>query len=158
MAAPCRRPIEEWEKPYLAAMGAILRQHRNTAHLSYRALSERTFISVRHLQRVERGQRRTRSRTLYVIARAIAAARLHDGTADDHLLPMTERIRQELVSAAGPALAPPSEYEDRVARRRVRRIRRKLSEAAKAERRALEARAKAEREFADRIMGRLDGL
>lgn len=111
--ARSRRPIEPDEIPHLEALGRRLLELREGAGLSRAALAFVSELSNSHLGSLERATRRTRASTLERIASALT----EDGEEG-------EALRAELVSLAGPALAPESEYAERVESRRRRRHRR----------------------------------
>lgn len=110
-----RRPIEDGEVPFLEAFGHTLRSLRNQAGLSQRDLAWLASISARHLLSLEHGLSRTRRSTVERIAGALAS----EGAGD------AEVLTAHLVALAGPALAPESEYAERVAKRRESRSRTK---------------------------------
>jgi transcriptional regulator with XRE-family HTH domain len=104
----CRRPLQPEETPYLIAVANRLREVRRSRGLTQAELAVAAELSRRHVERLEAGNRRTRRSTLSRIAEALGDPSLED----------------ELVGLAGPALAPESEYAERVVRRRQRRLRR----------------------------------
>jgi transcriptional regulator with XRE-family HTH domain len=109
-----RRPIRAEERPYLLAMGAALKAARLHAGLTTRAVAERSQLDVRHLHRLERGERRTRASTLHRLVAVLG-------------LDMAQRdvLLARLVAIAGPALAPESRFAWRVRGRRQRRARKR---------------------------------
>lgn len=107
-----RRPLEGWERPYVRAVGEQVRLLRRLAGITQLELATAAELGERGLRRIERGERRTRHSTL----RRLVTALTRDPAERVSLL-------QALVTAAGPALAPESEFEERVAARRGRRSR-----------------------------------
>ena len=105
--------VSETEVPQLRQLGRELQAQREGARLTQSALAQRSGVSRRHLQRLERGDRRTRSSTL----RRIAVAICGDTPS------AVEGSLGRLLDAAGPALADESEFQARVERRRSRRTR-----------------------------------
>jgi transcriptional regulator with XRE-family HTH domain len=103
----CRRPIEDQERPALAALGSAIAGYRQSAGLSVRALATAAELSPSQMSRIERGLRRTRMSTLARIATALG----------------DPSIAADLAAVAGIGLAPESLYAERVARRRQRRHR-----------------------------------
>ena len=118
----CRRPIEQPEVADLRVLGRVVRALRfdgerlvvNTHYLSLAAQLRR-----KSLWRIETGIRRTRRSTLRRLAKAAARLNPSAGTQDE--------IFDRLIEAAGNALAPPSKYQFRVDRRRLRRYRRRAA-------------------------------
>lgn len=111
-----RHPIEPLERPWLDDLGTLLRSARTAAGLSQASLAARACLSERSVRRLENGQRRTRASTLTRLAFAIAGPGDPAPSAD---------LLQMFLDSAGPALAPESEFSDRVdARRRRRNARR----------------------------------
>jgi len=117
----CRRPIEDWERPYLSGLGRSLRDLRigGDRPVSPALVSSLAEMHRVHLWRIERGLRRTRRSTLDRLAAALTKARPELGA--------PARIAARLAAEAGPALAPESNYRARVQRRRHRRWRKKWS-------------------------------
>lgn len=113
--ADARRPITSAEVPALEALGAAVRQRRQEAGLSLRALARLTGLSAGTLVRIEHGSRRTRRSTLFRLAFAIDL-----GTAGWQ--------RTEWAELAGEALAPESSRSpaQREAARRIVARRRAL--------------------------------
>jgi transcriptional regulator with XRE-family HTH domain len=103
------RAITDDEVPHLLRMGARLEQLRMAAGMSRRAVADATGMNPQSIFRIERGLRRTRRRTLYLLAGAVS---------ED-----AEAAAAELVRLAGPALAPESPWVHRIERRRQRRLR-----------------------------------
>jgi transcriptional regulator with XRE-family HTH domain len=118
--AEARRPITDDEVPYLEAMGTALRRLRSEARLSRRILGLRAQVHQSTLTGIEHGSRRTRRSTLERIAAALVEELPARGTAAE--------LVDYLVELAGPALAPVSAYDERVQRRRARRLRRRQEE------------------------------
>lgn len=105
-----RRPLTDFERPFLQRMGRRLRKVREDAGYARRELSDPTALNPQTIYRIELGLRRTRRSTLRVLAEVLV----------DH----PEALTAELVDLAGPALAAESPYAERIARRRSRRLRR----------------------------------
>lgn len=105
-----RRPIDADEVPHLEALGHRLRSLRLAAGLTQEQLAAAAEMTRSGLGKLERGERRTRRST---IDRLAAVLNPED----------TASTTTELVELAGHALAPESEYAERVARRRHRRAR-----------------------------------
>jgi transcriptional regulator with XRE-family HTH domain len=114
LRASARRPIGPDEVPFLEALGAELRALREAAHLSRPALAWAAEISPTHLRYLEEGVRRTRRSTLGRVAAVLAESAPVAASAND--------LADYLASLAGPALAPESDYAERVHRRRRRRV------------------------------------
>ncbi|MCU1692983.1 MAG: hypothetical protein JWM64_2074 [Frankiales bacterium] len=129
-ASGTRRPLQPEELPHLQALGATLRHARVLAVVTQEQLAQGAALSVRFLQRLEAGQRRTRASTLGRIAYFLA---LFLDVDHDDLVDL-------LVDAAGPALAPESEHGDKVAQRRVARARRVFWDEMRTDRLARQAR------------------
>ncbi len=110
--ASCRRPIGRHEIAPLEALGDLLAWLQDEARMTDRELAAAAQISQRHLQRLRIGVRRTRATTLERIALALAPWLDVDPT----------ELHQQLVKTAGCSLAPPSEFQARVDRRRQRRL------------------------------------
>ncbi len=111
-----RRPIESSEVPHLECLGHLLKRLRKTAGMTQRDLACSAELSSWMVSQIELGTRRTRQSTLRRIARAIVGAVPNVSTEDE--------LTEQLVEAAGAALAPESGYRDRVDRRRKRRAKR----------------------------------
>ena len=111
----CRRPIEAHEVPHLERLGRLLRELRRAAGLSQGRLAKESELSLWMIGVLEMGARRTRWSTLRRVASALVEAKPVLG--DD------KELTERLAAAAGPALAPESQYADRVERRRARRKR-----------------------------------
>lgn len=110
----CRRPIQDHEVGHLERMGAALRAVREGLGVTPTQLARAAQINRSTLWRIELGERRTRESTLRRIAHGLAVL-TPEGSVH------SARLVQQLVDLAGPALAPESEYADRVERRRNRR-------------------------------------
>jgi transcriptional regulator with XRE-family HTH domain len=106
MTDGCRRPIQPAETPYLGALGNRLRELRRSRGLTQGQLADAADLSRRHVERLEAGNRRTRRPTLFRIAEALG---------DPSLV-------NELAILGGLALAPESDFGERVALRRARRV------------------------------------
>ncbi len=102
------RPIAPNEQSLFDRLGERLKSLRLDRGLSRQALADLTGLNPQTIYRIERGRRRTRSRTLGVIVSALG----YDG-----------QIRSEIEALAGEALAPESTFAQRVERRRHRRLR-----------------------------------
>ena len=81
-------PTQE-ERPYLEALGQVLRQARLTRHWSYRLQAKHLRLDAGTWCRLEHGQQRPRPETLLLAARGLRLS------------------YQRLVRLAGPAMAPP---------------------------------------------------
>ncbi len=104
--ATCRRPIAPLEVFPLEALAGRLRELRTAAGLSRMELAESAELAPSTVERIERATRRTRRSTLERIAKVLDAD------------------ASQLADLAGPALAPESDYAERVSRRRARRTQR----------------------------------
>ncbi|HEU5151104.1 MAG TPA: helix-turn-helix domain-containing protein [Iamia sp.] len=103
---------------HLLGLGRELRAIRAEAGLTLVAVSRLATITAGHLGALERGRRRTRRSTLERIVAVLVPDELD-----------REATVARLVEAAGPALAPESDFTERVARRRARRERQDRSAA-----------------------------
>ena len=115
---PCRRPIEVSDLQNLRELGREVRALRFVSGRLVVRSSELGLLAQvprRTLWRIETGIRRTRQSTLQRIAKAASRLNPSAGTQDE--------IFGQLIEAAGDALAPPSKYQYRVNRRRMRRFR-----------------------------------
>ena len=131
MSKPLLSPqITSDERPYLCRLGARLREVREEVGLSRAAVADRTGLNLKTLYRIEIGARRTRQRTLSVIAEVLV-----DQPGD---------LVHELMRLGGPAIAHESSWAERIETRRLKRLRRiqvlEAREVYAAERAALEAR------------------
>lgn len=118
--ATSRRPITDDEAPYLAALGRELRAVRNRLGISRGALADAAELSLRHIESLEVGDRRTRRSTLTRIATGIQLI----ADPDDADSIDVDELVERWVTVAGPALAPESVYPDHPSRRRRRAKRR----------------------------------
>lgn len=100
------RPIDDTERPHLKRLGEILTDLRADAGLTQQTVAQRAHVTASLLCLLEHGRRRTRESTL----RRIVVDGLEKPDALD-----------TCIQAAGPSLAPESEYAERVTRRRERR-------------------------------------
>lgn len=114
------REIEDFERPYLLALGSALRSLRRHAGLTQAAVAEFTGMNLRSIGRIEAGHRRTRRSTLTRILNVLLN--------EDPSLGDLDQLLEGLIRRAGPALAPESAYEERVEATRRRRERRKERE------------------------------
>lgn len=138
-----RRPVTPDEVPHLVAVGELLRGLRLEASLTQAEVAARASMRPQSVSGIERGEWRTRRSTL----ERMVCALVDD---DDR----AEVLVEELVAAAGPALAPESRYAERAERRRRRRKERAIAQAAAdvgALRAALEVERRLVRRFPDRI-------
>jgi transcriptional regulator with XRE-family HTH domain len=108
------RPIEPHEREALEDLGTLIEFARRDAGLTQRQLALAAGFTLRHLQYLEAGQRRTRLSTL---ARVADFLELMLDTEPDALLDL-------FVDTAGDSLAPESDYAAKVEYRRQRRARR----------------------------------
>lgn len=109
--ARCRRPIASEEVAGLRALGDEIRRLRGqVARVARPRLAVRSEVSIRQLEQIEQAIRRTRRSTLARIAGALVELEPSIGTADE--------LVARLVALAGPALAPESDYHERVEKRR----------------------------------------
>lgn len=126
----CRRPIEDWERPYLNDLGIRLRLYRDEIALPRREVAWLAQLHPSQLYRIETGIRRTCRSTIERIMAVYAQVYRWDDTET------AERV-ERLVALAGPALAPESEHAERVVRRRTKRFDRMARELELAERIAM---------------------
>ena len=105
------RPVTPEEQVPLENLGRAVRALRERAGLPRRSLAESVGIHPQTIARIEHARRRTREDTLTAIAQVLRDE-LDDATTVDVLL-----------AAARDCLAPPSQYQGRVNRRRFRRFR-----------------------------------
>ena len=108
VSANIRRPLRPEELPHLRALGAELRRSRVLAGVST-PLSAVGYITVRQVERIEQGARRTRRSTLDWLV-AVLLLPCPDLGGRDELV-------DRLVALAGPALAAESPYADKSAER-----------------------------------------
>lgn len=108
-----RRPILAREQPHLQRLGTLLSTTRRALGMTQAEVAREAALHWTSLQRIELGTRRTRRSTLRRIAAAFVLREPRLGPLDDLL--------DDLVTAAGPALAEESAYAERVARRRAAR-------------------------------------
>lgn len=106
------RPIEAHEVPHLQRLGRAVHELRMAAGVSQRKLAWLAQLGDSQYRAIETGTRRTRRATLERIVGALADV---DGDLD------AAGVLEDLVELAGPALAPPSQYQARVDQRRERR-------------------------------------
>jgi transcriptional regulator with XRE-family HTH domain len=113
----CRRPITLAEVAYLEAAGARLAEVRRAHGWTQAALARRVRVHVNTIASIERGVRRTRRRTLERIAERLVTPVLN--RADPAVVARWARVDgaqaaselvEELVTLAGPALAPRSTF------------------------------------------------
>ncbi len=97
-----RRPLEPHELEPMTLLGAQLRDLRLGAGLSLRQVAQVALLTKRQLERIEGAGRRTRRSTLERIVATLLLARPDLGERDE--------LVQQLVDAAGPALASESPY------------------------------------------------
>lgn len=107
--ARCRRPIVPGEVPHLEALGWSVRHRREAAGLSRSTVAALAEMRCSSLSRIEAGACRTRRSTLERLAAALD-------------VPDPAGLVEEWVGLAGPALAPESQFRERVERRRRRRF------------------------------------
>jgi transcriptional regulator with XRE-family HTH domain len=105
-----RRPLESHELEPLCRLGEELRRLRVAAELSAEQLAKASLRNRRTVERIEQGARRTRRSTLVELVDVLLLARPDLGERDV--------LVQQLVAAAGPALAPESPYAAKTAARR----------------------------------------
>jgi hypothetical protein len=111
------RPIQDDERPYLAALGTELTRLRQDAGLTRYQLAYASLLSAGHLAHLLYGCRRTRRSTLARMVDALVKANPDLGPVD--------ALLEHLCDLAGPALAPESAYPQRVARTLRRRAKRR---------------------------------
>jgi transcriptional regulator with XRE-family HTH domain len=108
------RPVQPHERETLEELGALLAYARQEAGLTQRQLALASGFTLRHLQYLEVGERRTRLSTLGRMA-GVLATQFEMGESE---------LLDAFVEAAGDSLAPESDYADKVEARRQRRARR----------------------------------
>jgi transcriptional regulator with XRE-family HTH domain len=94
-------------------LGAVLRDARRQSGRSQGEVARAAEVSVRHLRRLEAGERLTRRTTLLRIAGALAGAAQDSAT--------THQLFASFMAAARGAVAEESAYSTRVEERRARR-------------------------------------
>ncbi len=109
-----RRPLRAHERAHLERLGRLLSTTRRAVGLTQESLALTAGLSRTHVDRLEHGTRRTRRSTLT----RIAAVFVHEVPR----LGPVDRLVDDLVSTAGPALAEESVYAERVTRRRRLRV------------------------------------
>ena len=119
-----RRPIADDEVQLLEELGRAIAHARVSVGLSRRALAEGALMHPTSIARIEYGTRRTRASTLKRIAGALAVE-CDDLDADS--------LVKGWVRLGGRAIAPESEYADRVELRRQSRVSRKRSRESRAQ-------------------------
>lgn len=97
-----RRPLQPHELAPMTLLGEQLRELRKAAGMSCRQVAAVALFSRRHVERLEQGTRRCRRSTLVALVDAMLLACPDLGD--------QEQLVQQLVEAAGPALAPESPY------------------------------------------------
>lgn len=118
----CRRPIGEDEREGWQTFGGLLAGVRVEAGVSQRQLALAAGVGVRHLQRIEYGERRTRLSRLVRMTDFLARFLLPIDDPTDHEL-YSDRIIGALLEVSGVTLAPESEYQDRAEVQRRQRAR-----------------------------------
>lgn len=111
-----RRPLRAYERVHLERLGRLLATTRRAVGVTQGELALAAGLSRVQLARIETGVRRTRRSTLTRIAAALVF--------EAPTLGSVERLVDDLVEEAGPALAEESAYAERVARRRALRVER----------------------------------
>jgi transcriptional regulator with XRE-family HTH domain len=123
-------PVTVDEHPRLMVLGRRLKVAREDAGWTRAQLADATGLNRKTIWRIEVGARRTRVRTLALMAQLIVDS--------------PEELVRELIELGGSAIAPESPYVDRIERRRLRRVRRikvmATREAYAVERAAMETR------------------
>lgn len=126
----CRRPISDEEAQDLEAFGASLRLAREAAGLSQIKLARLAGYGDSQVQRLEAATRRPRRSSIERLAEVIVEhAPSFESAAD---------LTDVLAKLAGIGLAPESDYADKIAASRARRL-------GKRDRKAARAKAKQER-------------
>lgn len=118
MVSESRRPIRQEETFNLKQLGREVRAFRRRVGLSQQQLADRALLHKSALSWIETGQRRTRASTLRRIAQALVNSGAHVDV---------EHLVSAFVDRAGDALAPESDYAERVDRRRRERFRRQIN-------------------------------
>lgn len=116
-----RRPMLDDEREAWQTFGALLARTRVQAGLSQRQLALVGGIGVRHYQRVEAGERRTRLSRLLPMTDALG--RLLCDHENDDAEAYSDRLIAALLEVSGVTLAPESEYADRAEVQRRQRAR-----------------------------------
>ena len=120
-----RRPIADGEVQLLEELGRAIVQARGSTGLSRRALAESALMHPTSIARIKYGTtRKTLASTLKRIARALAA-KCDDLDADS--------LVESWVRLGGRAIAPESDYADRVELPRQNRVSRKRSHESRAQ-------------------------
>jgi transcriptional regulator with XRE-family HTH domain len=109
-AVTLRRPLQPHELEPLRRLGQDLRRLRVAAGLSAEQLARVSLRNRRTVERIEQGARRTRRSTLAELVDVLLLACPDLGE--------QEALVQQLVAAAGPALAPESPYAAKTKARR----------------------------------------
>lgn len=117
----CRRPIGDDERDGWQTFGGLLAGLRVKAGVSQRQLALAAGIGVRHLQRIEYGERRTRLSRLLLMTDFLARFRPDHDESD--LEDYSDRIISALLEVSGVTLAPESEHQDRAEVQRRQRAR-----------------------------------
>jgi transcriptional regulator with XRE-family HTH domain len=112
------RPVEEWERSHLTALGQLLREYRKDAHLTQKELAARSGLSEDTIYAYERALCRCRRSTIIRLAKVLAAAHPAVGPA--------WRVSLALDQALGPIRVPESTRLFDIERRRDRKARRHL--------------------------------
>ncbi|GAC1575743.1 MAG: hypothetical protein NVS3B18_09480 [Candidatus Dormibacteria bacterium] len=113
-AVGMRRPLRTHEQPHLIALGRLLGTVRRASGLTQPQLALYAGLSRVQVARIETASTRTRRSTLVRMASALVVHNPGLGSVD--------RLVDDLVATAGPALAEESQYAERVARRRALRV------------------------------------
>lgn len=114
MADEGRRPLRVYERAHLERLGRLIANTRRAIGMTQASLALAAGLSRVQLARIETGTRRTRRSTLTRIAAALVV--------EVPKLGPVERLVEDFVEEAGPALAEESAYAERVSRRRSRRV------------------------------------
>jgi transcriptional regulator with XRE-family HTH domain len=109
--AQSRRPLTPDEIPHAEALRAVLRSLRIESGSSATDLAFYSEMARQHLHRIETGIRRTRASTLARLAESLAI-RLHVSDFE---------LTVRLIETAGIAIAPETDYLERVNKRRKER-------------------------------------
>lgn len=116
MADEGRRPLRAYERLHLGRLGRLIATTRRAVGMTQVELALAAGMSRVHLARYETGRRRPRRSTLTRIAAALVF--------EAPTLGSVERLVDDFVEEAGPALAEESAHPERVARRRAKRVER----------------------------------